>query len=46
MLKAFEPVSDWTAPYQPDVVTARDLGLGDDDLCDLKAALEKDKDLL
>lgn len=46
MLKAFEPVSDWTAPYQPDVVTARDLGLDDEDLCDLKAALEKDKELL
>lgn len=46
MLKAFEPVNDWTTPYQPSVVTPKDLGLKDDDLCDHKAALQKNKELL
>lgn len=46
MLKAFEAQSDWTAPYQSNVITARDLGLKDEDLCDLRAALEKNKELL
>ena len=46
MLQTFEARSDWTAPYQSNVVTAKDLGLNGEDLCDLKAALEKNKELL
>jgi hypothetical protein len=46
MLRAFEPVSDWSTPYEPDVVTAGCLGIAEGSLIDLKAALEKDKDLL
>lgn len=46
MLKAFEPVNDWTKPYQPDVIAAKDLGIAEDELVDLKAALEINKALL
>lgn len=46
MLQAFEAVTDWTSPYKPDVVTAKDLGLAEGNLIDLRAAVEKDKELL
>ena len=43
---ALEAQPDWAAPYRPEVITAKELGISSDDLVDLRAALVKDKDKL
>ncbi|KAK5125403.1 hypothetical protein LTR85_000512 [Meristemomyces frigidus] len=43
---ALEAQPDWSVAHKPDVITAKELGIPDSDLIDLKAALALDKEKL